>query len=198
MIGLLGGSFSPVHHGHLYLAEYARHTFGLEKVVFLPSGQPAHKEVDLLPAQDRFAMLQLVAQTNPAFEVWDLEMQRAGSTYTMDTLRQLDDPDRYFFITGADIFATIMRWKEYESILDTIRFIVASRPGAVTLSQIQDCVPEWYQQSISSDPTDTDKRCFLMEMPGLEISSTYIRHALRHQLPVRYLLPEVVYQYLKN
>ena len=198
MIGILGGAFSPIHNGHLFLAEYVMHTMGLEKIMFLPSKKPAHKNVSIMEESDRLAMLKLAVQDNPDFFISTMEMDREGYTYTADTIRTLPDTHHYCFITGADIFATITRWQESDYLLRTIKFVVASRPGTIKLAQLHDHLPPWYLPHITYDLADTTKSCYLVPMPELEISSTYIRNALRDNKPLRYLMPESVFFYLQN
>lgn len=198
MIGLLGGVFSPVHNGHLFLADYVMHALGLEQVLFVPSGRPAHKRIDIMSEEDRLNMLRLAVAGNPRFGIWTVEIERQGLSYTAETIRQLDDPGRYCFITGSDIFATITSWRDHEYLLRSIPFAVASRPGGPGLSDIVNCVPEWYRSQISIDVRDDAAMCHLVSMPELEISSTYIRDALRYGKPLRYLLPDSVYLYLQE
>ncbi|ADU65900.1 nicotinate-nucleotide adenylyltransferase [Desulfurispirillum indicum] len=198
MIGILGGVFSPIHNGHLFLAEYVMHTLRLEKVMFLPSNKPAHKEVDVMDSIERLHMLHLAVEDNPRFFISTMEIERSGYSYTADTIRNLENPRNYCFITGADIFSTITNWQDSEYLLRNLRFAVASRPGSISLDSIAEHLPPWYRSHITSDLEDTAKSCYLIPMPELEISSTYIRNALLENRPLRYLVPDPVFFYLSE
>ena len=131
-IGVMGGTFDPIHHGHLVAAEEARWQFDLDRVVFVPTGQPWQKPVGVSPAEDRYLMTVIATASNPAFTVSRLEIDHQGPTYTVDTLRRLraqqPEDTRLFFITGADAVLQILTWKEPDQVLAQAEFI-ATRPG---------------------------------------------------------------------
>ncbi len=181
-IGLMGGTFDPIHHGHLVAAEEARYAFELERVLFVPAGAPWQKGSDVTPAADRFQMTVLATQDDPAFEVSRIEIDREGPTYTIDTLRALrrERPDaQLFFITGADAIGQILTWKDPDEALDMATFVAVTRPG--------------HELSGGLDP-----RVKVLEIPALAISSTDIRERVREGRPVRYLVPDAVAAYISE
>ncbi|MFW6283958.1 MAG: nicotinate-nucleotide adenylyltransferase [Desulfosalsimonas sp.] len=134
--GLFGGTFNPVHLGHLRMAEEVREAFGLDKIFFIPAANPPHKsDKDLAPAKDRYEMLQAAISENPGFEISDAELRRQGRSYTIDTVSQvsatLPEGARCFLIMGMDAFMEIHTWKDYHRLFDTIEVIVISRPQGV-------------------------------------------------------------------
>jgi nicotinate-nucleotide adenylyltransferase len=188
-IGVIGGTFDPVHHGHLVAAEEARWQFGLDRVVFVPTGRPWQKPVGVSPAEDRYRMTVLATASNPAFEVSRLEIDHPGPTYTVDTLRRLRAGQprgtRLFFITGADAVLQILTWKEPDQVLALAEFIAATRPG-FHLDQLVRQVP------------GATGRVHPMEIPALAISSSDIRGRVARGAPVRYLVPEGVAGYIAD
>jgi len=192
-IGIMGGTFDPLHYGHLVAAEMARYEFGLAKVVFVPSGSPPHKVGrKITPAEDRLEMVRLAVKDNPFFEVSTVEIQRKGYSYTVDTLRYMHElyPDHeLFFITGTDAFREIFTWKDVESLLSLSHFIGASRPGfnpQEFLEQLNEKYPEFLSHM------------HLFDVPALAISSTDIRLRVKEGKPIRYLLPEPVRLYIEK
>ncbi|HEX2054113.1 MAG TPA: nicotinate-nucleotide adenylyltransferase [Actinomycetota bacterium] len=183
-IGLMGGTFDPIHHGHLRCAEEARVQFGLDEVVFVPAGDPWQK-TGVSPAEDRYLLTMLATASNPHFSVSRLEIDRGGPTYTVDTLRTFrafyDGSAELFFITGTDAVAAILSWKDPEETLDLAHFIAANRPGY----QINE-----EQQSLFRG------RVSVMEMPALEISSQEIRRRVGQGQAIRYLVPDEVVRYI--
>ena len=190
-LGIMGGTFDPIHYGHLVAAEMARSKFKLSKVLFIPSGTPPHKDRnDISAAGLRFEMIELAIQDNPAFDISDLELERKGPSYTVDTLRVLRRtwPDHeLYFITGSDVLREIFSWREAEEILKMTEFIGAARPGfdaSDFLLQVQQEHPE------------NIARIHYLEVPALAISSTDIRARVRRDQPIRYLLPEAVRHFI--
>jgi nicotinate-nucleotide adenylyltransferase len=180
-IGLMGGTFDPVHHGHLVAADEARYAFRLDRVLFVPAGAPWQKGQEVTPASERLAMTVLATQDNPAFDVSRVEIDREGPTYTIDTLRALrtQQPDAdLFFITGADAIGAILTWKDPDEALDLATFVAVSRPG--------------------HDLHDLDPRVKVLEIPALAISSTDIRRRVREGRPIRYLVPDQVAAYIEE
>jgi len=197
-IGIMGGTFNPIHYGHLVTAEEALKQFGLDKVVFIPTGKPPHKTSGILAgAEDRYLMTVIATASNRDFFVSRIEIDRKGKSYTIDTLRQLKEvfKDRVtlYFITGADAILEILSWKDTHEIFNLCRFIAATRPGYET-AKIADLEKKLFEKI--SLLKKTEDYVFLMEIPALAISSTDIRERIRTGRPINYLLPESVCNYL--
>jgi nicotinate-nucleotide adenylyltransferase len=186
-IGLMGGTFDPIHHGHLVAAEEARWQFDLDTVLFIPTGQPWQKPVGVSPAEDRYRMTVIATASNPAFEVSRVEIDHPGPTYTVDTLRrlraELGEDARLFFITGADAVLHILTWKDREEVLALAEFIAATRPG-YDLERLTERLPL------------ARERLHPMEIPMLAISSTEIRARVARGAPIQYLVPDGVVEYV--
>jgi len=189
-LGLMGGTFDPIHYGHLVIAEVARVEFGLERVLWIPSGDPPHKPGQVhTPKEDRYAMVLLATAANPWFEVSRIELERPGRTYTFDTLQTLRGayPEaELFFITGADAILEILTWRRHEEVVQLCEFIAATRPG-YDLRRMATMLPAGYRARIHT-----------LEAPCVDISSTLIRSRLEAGEPVRYLLPEEVETYVRK
>jgi nicotinate-nucleotide adenylyltransferase len=183
-LGVMGGTFDPIHVGHLVTAEEALHQFSLDEVVFVPTGRPWMKEHDVVASpQDRFRMTELGVEPEPRFRASRIEVDRGGPTYTIDTLRTLRDeePDaELFFITGADAVLEIMRWKQPDVVFDLAHFIAATRPG-------------YDIEQLGAHPDVT-----VMHIPALAISSTDIRARVHDGRPIRFLVPEPVEAYIRT
>ena len=184
----MGGTFDPVHHGHLIAAEEARGSFALDRVLFVPAGQPWQKEPrDVSDAEDRFQMTVIATQDNPSFAVSRIEIDRDGPTYTVDTLRSLrtgcEAVGELYFITGADAIGRILTWKDPSEALELASFIAVTRPG-YDLSGLDD-LDEHVQARVS-----------VLEIPGVAISSTQIRERVRDGRSIRYLVPDAVRAYI--
>ena len=188
-LGILGGTFDPIHYGHLFIAEEARARFRLDHVLFMPNGMPPHKRDEALaPAKHRYAMTLIATHANQGFRCSPMEIQRAGPSYTIDTLTQLraQAPDAELFcITGVDAVAEIMTWRRHEEVIQQATFIVATRPG-FDLNRLKE-LPHPYLE-----------RILLLGSTALGISSTDIRTRLRQGLPVRYLTPDAVLNYIRK
>ncbi|MFY9585820.1 MAG: nicotinate-nucleotide adenylyltransferase [Actinomycetota bacterium] len=188
-VGIMGGTFNPIHIGHLVTAEEALYAFALREVVFVPAGQPWQKDRDVAPSEDRYLMTVIATASNAHFRVSRMEIDRPGPTYTIDTLRRLHDElgdvDLYF-ITGADAILQILTWKDPEEVLTEARFIAATRPG-YDLDRLEKELPE-----------ELEDRVHILEIPALAISSTDVRRRVREGRPVRYLLPEGVARYIEK
>jgi nicotinate-nucleotide adenylyltransferase len=188
-IGVMGGTFDPVHHGHLVAAEEARWQFELDQVVFVPAGQPWQKPVGVSPAEDRYQMTVAATAANPAFTVSRVELDHQGPTYTVDTLRRLRAGlaagTRLFFITGADAVLQILTWKEPDQVLTMAEFIAATRPG-FDLDRLVSQVP------------GAAGRVHRMEIPALAISGSDIRSRVARGAPIRYLVPDEVARYIRQ
>jgi nicotinate-nucleotide adenylyltransferase len=183
----MGGTFDPIHHGHLVAASEVASRFDLDEVVFVPTGQPWQKaERHVSAAEDRYLMTVIATASNPRFTVSRVDIQRPGMTYTVDTLRDIraergDDVDLYF-ITGADALAQILTWRDAELLFDLAHFVGCTRPGVELASPI-----------IAQLPQD---RVTVMEIPALAISSTDCRLRVGEREPIWYLVPDGIVQYI--
>src|SRR2546428_1591666 len=181
-LGVMGGTFDPIHHGHLVTAEEALWHFELDEVVFVPTGRPWMKEGrEVTPAEHRYLMTVIATASNPRFSVSRAEVDREGPTYAIDTLQELrkqaEGDIELLFITGADAMLEIFHWKDPEAVLDQAHFIAATRPG-YDLGRFQ-------QEALSSHP-----RVSLMDIPALAISSPEIRRRGHEGEATRYPVPE--------
>lgn len=193
-IGVMGGTFDPIHHGHLVAAEGARHRYGLERVLFVPAACSPHKAGQAVtPGHHRLAMALLATVSNPWFDVSALELERPAPSYTIDTLRALQaalGPEtELYFITGADAILEILRWRDPEALLRAARFVAATRPGYA---------PERLEAVTARLPADLRGRVEYLEVPALAISSTDLRRRVREGMPIRYLVPEPVEHYIRK
>jgi nicotinate-nucleotide adenylyltransferase len=185
-IGVMGGTFDPVHHGHLVAASEVASRFSLDEVVFVPTGEPWQKtDEPVSPAEDRYLMTVIATASNPAFSVSRVDIDRKGPTYTIDTLHDLRDrfgeAVELFFITGADALSAILGWHRSEDLFDLAHFVGVTRPGHRL-----------------SDPGFPDGGVSLVEVPALTISSTACRTRVREGEPVWYLVPDGVVQYISK
>ncbi len=194
-IGIMGGTFNPVHHGHLVTAQEALDQFDLDEVIFIPTGDPPHKIDDLLAhAEDRYLMTVIATSSNSSFFVYRIEIDRKGKSYTIDTVKELrklfGSDSELYFITGADAILEILTWKNTREIITLAKFIAATRPG-YDLSKIKEL-----ETTLFDDEDEGDQRIFIMEIPALAISSTDIRQRIKIGRPVNYLVPEGVNNYI--
>lgn len=191
-LGIMGGTFDPIHYGHLVTAEQAREALALDLVLFMPAGRPAFKQdADVTDAEDRYAMTVLATAANPAFDASRFEIDREGVTYTIDTLRALrtryPDNVKLFFITGADAILDLVTWHNAEQMAELATFIAATRPGYDI---------EQARSRVVASGVPFDVR--YIEIPALAISSTNIRQRVREQKSVRYLTSESVIGYIRK
>jgi len=180
-IGVMGGTFDPIHHGHLVAASEVAQSFDLDEVVFVPTGVPWQKDTVSL-GEHRYLMTVIATASNPRFTVSRVDIDRVGPTYTIDTLRDLKTarPDaELFFITGADAITQILSWRNHDELWDLAHFVAVSRPGHVL--------------STEGLPTEDVSQ---LEVPALAISSTDCRARVRNGHPVWYLVPDGVVQYI--
>lgn len=186
-IGIMGGTFDPIHYGHLVTAEIARSKFALDTVVFVPSGHPPHKQFVPGHAEQRLMMTLLATVTNPYFQISRLEVDRLGPSYTYDTLTEFSklygDASKFYFITGADAVLEMLSWRNAENLIGLCSFIAATRPG-YRLTDVRQ-LPGNFRENIET-----------MQVPALSISSTDIRRRIREGDPIKYLLPEAVETYI--
>lgn len=190
-LGVMGGTFDPIHFGHLVTAEEALVQFNLDRVVFMPTGRPVRKtHRHVSSSEDRYLMTVIATAPNPDFEVSRMEIDRPGDTYTVDTMRELravyGPRAELFFITGADAVREILTWKDAGRFAELCTFIAATRPGFDTTLQARE---------LSAAGAGAPKVEF-MEVPALAISSSDIRTRVASRRPVRYLLPEAVAAYI--
>ena len=186
-VGVMGGTFDPVHHGHLVAASEVAHRFYLDEVVFVPTGQPWQKDDrHVSPPEDRYLMTVIATASDPRFRVSRVDVDREGPTYTVDTLRDLraeyaatSVDTELFFITGADALASIGSWRDSDEVLDLAHFVGVTRPGHPLTAH---GLPEG---SVT-----------LVEVPALAISSTDCRVRVAAGAPIRYLVPDGVLEYV--
>jgi nicotinate-nucleotide adenylyltransferase len=189
----MGGTFDPIHHGHLVTAEEARAQFGLDHVVFIPNRHPPHKEPsDVTDPEHRYLMTFLATVSNPHFSVSRLEIERPGASYTIETIREMSrrHPEAVlYYITGADAILQILRgeWQQSAELLRLCEFIAATRPGFVLdLKTLR-------ESNATGRPLENVN---VMSIPAMAISSTDIRGRVRAGQPIKYLVPEAVEAYI--
>ncbi len=186
--GVMGGTFDPIHYGHLFVAEEARTHFELERVLFVPNNVPPHKTGRVITApHHRFAMTEIATATNAAFVCSPLERDRPGASYTVDTLRTLRaelPQTELFYITGVDAITDILTWKRHEEVIHLAQFIAAARPGYD---------PEFLSARL---PEAYLKQIHVLNSTALGISSTDLRQRVRENRPIRYLTPDGVVEYI--
>jgi nicotinate-nucleotide adenylyltransferase len=188
----MGGTFDPIHNGHLVAASEVADRFGLDEVVFVPTGQPWQKQGrHVAAAEDRYLMTVIATASNPRFSVSRVDIDRGGKTYTKDTLRDLQalNPDTdLYFITGADALASILSWQNWEDLFSMARFVGVSRPGF-------ELNGEHIAAAMAELPADA---LTLVEIPALAISSTDCRRRAAQSHPIWYLVPDGVVQYVSK
>lgn len=185
-LGVMGGTFDPIHHGHLVAGSEVASLFELDEVVFVPTGTPWQKaESEVTPAEDRYLMTVIATASNPRFTVSRTDLDRSGPTYTIDTLRDQRaqrGPDvELYFITGADALSNILTWRDVDELFELAHFVGCTRPGHRL-----------------ADPGLPDGRVSLVEVPALAISSTDCRDRVRRGEPIWYLVPDGIVQYINK
>ena len=183
-LGVMGGTFDPIHHGHLVAASEVQFWFHLDEVVFVPTGQPWQKpDQKVSPAEDRYLMTVIATASNPRFSVSRVDIDRPGPTYTVDTLRDLRSlrgPEwELYFITGADALEQILSWRDLDELFELAHFIGCTRPGHTL-----------------SDAGLPEGKVTLVEVPALAISSTECRQRVSDGEPIWYLVPDGIVQYI--
>jgi len=183
-LGVMGGTFDPIHHGHLVAASEVAQLFMLDEVVFVPTGQPWQKDDrKVSPSEDRYLMTVIATASNPRFSVSRIDIDRAGPTYTIDTLRDLraerGEGAELFFITGADALSRMMSWQDVNELFELAHFVGCTRPG----------------HRLTGHGLLED-RVSLLEIPALAISSTDCRERVAHGQPIWYLVPDGIVQYI--
>lgn len=192
-IGIMGGTFNPIHDGHLALAEHAYREYFLDEVMFIPSGKPAYKsDIWIASDKDRLEMVRLSIQDKPYFSLCTMEIERPGNTYTVDTMKQLQMEHRentYYFLIGADSLLDLTEWDRSEELLKITKFIVATRNHAdmQDLHNVAEQLTRQYGTKIS-----------FLKMPNIDISSTDIRTRLKEGKSVSNMLPKSVEEYIRG
>lgn len=199
-VGLFGGTFNPIHYGHLAIAEEVRSKHNLDKVIFIPTSFPPHKRPeDLADPQNRLVMAYLATVSNPCFEVSTYEADRGGVSYTIDTVKHFHavfaEKVELYFIIGADMLMKISSWKNIDELLDICRFIAVSRPGYDVQKILNQHYLSVQAHSIASKILD---RIFVEETAMLDISATAIRRRIKEWKSIKYLVPESVEQFIHN
>lgn len=183
-VGIFGGTFNPIHNGHLLIAEDVREKLNLDKVLFIPAENPPHKKVNnLADSCHRLEMVKLAIKGNPYFSVSDIEIKRGGVSYSIETIKTLKEVyqkgTKFFFIMGADSILEFMEWKEWESLLGLCNFVVVPRPG-------YECDESLF------------KNVVFLQAKMFDISSTEIRKKIEANQSIRYLVPDVVAKYIEG
>jgi nicotinate-nucleotide adenylyltransferase len=190
-VGVLGGSFNPIHHAHLFTAEVAAAAHRLDTVLVLPAAQSPLKRRASASVEDRLEMVRLAVEGNPLLKVSTVDVDRPPPSYTVETMRiftQADPEADFYLILGIDALEDLLDWRDPEGLLDLCRIVVVSRPGHEL------AIPEEVRKRLGPRV----ERILLQPMPHLEISSTEIRRRLQFREPVRYLLPESVERYIRE
>jgi nicotinate-nucleotide adenylyltransferase len=205
-IGLFGGTFNPIHMGHLRGAEEIREAFGLQQVIFIPAAIPPHKVTEeVIEAKHRLEMVRLATANNPFFSTTDIELSRPEKSYSIDTIRYLRErhPDIFFFILGRDAFVEIETWKEFQHLFSLCNFIVMTRPGfqkTLSTSPLPEAlVPVFrYDQEIKGWIHTSGHTLHFKDITVLDISSTKVRELIERGESVRYLIPGEVEAYIQK
>ena len=191
-IGIIGGTFNPIHLGHLMIAEVACESFNLEKVIFVPARIPPHKQHDVIDSHHRYAMAAAAVADNPNFEISDIEMRREGPSYTVDTIQHFKiiyGPNvEFYFIAGTDTIRALPTWKFIEELLDEGHLISATRPDGTSVinATLDELGPKAHE------------KIHVMEVSEMKLSATYLRERLRSGKTVRYMLPKCVVDYIEK
>lgn len=191
-IGIFGGSFNPIHIGHLIIAESAWREFNLEKVIFIPTGDTPHKSMNHIDKTDRFEMVKQAIRGNTHFSISPIEIKRSGPSYTVDTIheikQELHRDYQLYFIAGTDAVADLPHWKYNRELLNSCHFICASRPGSL----------KEMERSVNYFGELGKKKIHFLKTPELEISSTVLREWIKSGHSVKYMIPDSVIQYINE
>lgn len=188
-LGIMGGTFDPIHYGHLLAAEWTREQFSLREVVFVPCGVPPHKpEGTDASAQDRYQMTLLATESNPHFLVSRREIDRQGPSYSLETVMEFREEKgsdwEVFFISGVDAVKELLTWREPDRLLELCQFVAVTRPGFQ---------PQELEEKLGRERA---RRIHLLPVPGVMVSSTEVRERVRRGLSIRYLTPDPVREYI--
>lgn len=190
--GIFGGSFNPIHYGHLMICEYIKEEMGLDKVIFIPTGNPPHKELEL-SAKDRYEMVRLAISPNPDFEISDIETTRVKKSYTVDTIRELKKiykEEKLYFLIGLDSLFQLKTWMKIGDLSQEIEFVVALRSGYLDREEINKEI-DFLRENFGT-------KVNLIKTPLYEISSTDLRDRIREGKSLRYLIPKKVLDYIEE
>lgn len=197
--GILGGTFNPIHMGHLIIAEEVREIFPLGKIIFIPCAHPPHKiGEDIAPADHRCQMIQLAIKDNPGFIISRLEIDRGGKSYSVETVKALQEiygeKAEFYFIVGADAILEISTWKNFEELFRICQFIALTRPGYSLLPDDEQS-PVGLARKLKIDPTLV-RNIHPRRIRAIEISAREIRERIRQGKSIRYLVPQEVEKYI--
>lgn len=209
-LGILGGTFNPIHFGHLRAAEEVRFKCNFDKVIFIPSGNPPLKTSDLIDTSHRYAMTALATKSNVNFIVSDIEMRQVEKSYTVATIQKLRDihpADELFFVLGMDTFLDIPNWRHHDILVNIIDFIIVTRPGTdlsdiMKSPYITPSLPISFSKrgmcgkGASELKLRSKRKAIVVQIIQMDISSTEIRKLLKKNKSIKYLLPEVIEQYI--
>jgi len=203
-IGLFGGTYNPIHFGHLRGAEEIRESFHLDEVIFIPAAVPPHKaSEEIISGKHRMEMIKLAIATNPFFSISEIELSRPGKSYTIDTLRHFceGDPATFFFILGGDAFVEIETWKDFQYLFNLCHFIVMARPGfkrTPVASQLPGSLTSAFQYDLETQVWVhlSGYHLYFKEISFLDISSTKVRELIEKGESVRYLIPPETEAYI--
>lgn len=190
--GIFGGSFNPIHYGHLMICEYIKEEMGLDKVIFIPTGNPPHKELEL-SAEDRYEMVRLAISPNPDFEISDIETTSDKKSYTVDTIRELKKiykEEKLYFLIGLDSLFQLKTWMKIGDLSQEIEFVVALRPGYLDKEEINKEI-DFLRENFGT-------KVNLIKTPLYEISSTDLRDRIHEGKSLRYLIPKKVLDYIEE
>jgi nicotinate-nucleotide adenylyltransferase len=205
-IGLFGGTFNPIHLGHLRGGEEIREAFGLQEVIFIPAAIPPHKVTEkVIEARHRLEMVKLAIVTNPHFSISSVELERPGNSYSIDTLQYFRerDEDAFFFILGRDAFVEIETWKDFQRLFSLSNFVVMTRPGfgkAPLPAQLPEALMSVFQydQEVKAWTHTSGHTLYFKEITLLDISSTKVRELVEKGESVKYLIPNEVEAYINQ
>jgi nicotinate-nucleotide adenylyltransferase len=207
-LGLFGGTFNPIHLGHLRAAVEVREAFNLDRLLLIPSAQPPHKMADhVANAEDRLEMVRLAVHGEPSLEASDVELTRLGLSYTIETLRYFQDrfgsESDIHFIVGQDAFSEITTWKSYQALFVTAHFIVMTRPSS-KLRSLEDFIHTQISAEYQYEPTSNRyshprwRTIFCLDITHLDISATKIREWIRRGRSIRFLVPDAVQGFINK
>ena len=189
-IGILGGTFNPIHMGHLMIAEHIRQEMNFDKILFIPTGDPPHKDVEV-PGIKRAEMVRLAISDNKHFEMSPIEVNREGITYTVDTLRELKNIyDEMYYIIGSDTIFQLRTWKNFKEVAKMAKFIYMLRPGTEDASVLSDEI-EFLKENYNAQIEE-------IEGPMLYLSSTYLRGRIKADKSIKYLVPVSVIKFIND
>ncbi len=193
-IGISGGTFDPIHNGHLIISEEIRETHNLDKIIFVPTGKPPHKPGHMVTMPEhRFNMVKMAVSTNYCFDVSRIELDREGYIYTIDTMnflkQQYEKETDFFFIAGSDVVWDLPKWKDPKGLFEICDFIVATRPGFDTVQLVKEA---------DRLKREYNARITITKTPLIDISSSDIRERVQERRTIKYLVPECIEEYIKN